>query len=190
MKEMKGLLASITNILMILYPFLVYVGLNHFEPRLLALLLCLILALRLLSGKQPGLLPPRYHLLLVLAAVVLVMLTLLGNVSWGLKLYPVVVNLGFLGLFTWSLYYPPSMIERLARLREPELPARAIIYTRRVTQLWCLFFAINGGLALYTAFWASVAAWTLYNGLIAYLLIGGLLAGEYLFRRYWLEKQE
>ena len=187
---MKRLLASITSILMILYPFLIYLGLHHFEPRLLALLLCLILVLRLLTGKQPGLLPPRYRLLLVLAAVLLVMLTLLGNVSWGLKLYPVVVNVGFLGLFAWSLYYPPSMIERLARLRDPELPPRAIIYTRRVTQLWCLFFAINGSMALYTALWASVAVWTLYNGLIAYLLIGGLLAGEYLFRCYWRVKQE
>jgi len=58
----------------------------------------------------------------------------------------------------------PSMIERLARLREPRLPQAAIAYTRRVTQVWCVFFAINGAIALVTAIWASDQVWALYNG--------------------------
>ncbi len=55
-------------------------------------------------------------------------------------------------------------------------------YTRRVTQVWCIFFFINGAIALGTALWASAAVWSLYNGVIAYLLMGGLLGGEYLVR--------
>jgi hypothetical protein len=46
-----------------------------------------------------------------------------------------------------SLLSGPSMIERLARLREPDLPPEAIRYTRRVTQAWCVFFVFNGGIA-------------------------------------------
>lgn len=187
---MKKLLISISALLMVLYPFLIYLGLNHFEPRLLALLLLLVLTLRLLNARRGGLVTPRYRLLLVLAGMLLVILTLLGNVSWGLKLYPVVVNLGFLGVFAWSLRYPPSLIERLARLKEPDLPPRAVIYTRRVTRIWCVFFILNAAVALYTALWSSTAVWTLYNGLIAYLLIGGLLGGEYLFRHCCLGKEE
>jgi uncharacterized membrane protein len=79
------------------------------------------------------------------------------------------------------------MIERLARIREPELPAPAIYYTRRVTQVWCLFFALNGVIALITTLWASAAVWTIYNGLVAYLLMGLLFAVEYSVR--WRFKQ-
>jgi uncharacterized membrane protein len=99
-----------------------------------------------------------------------------------LKLYPVLVNLGMLVVFGYSLYAPPSMIERMARLSDPALPAYAIAYTRRVTQVWCGFFVMNGTLALLTAVWASAAIWSLYNGVLAYVLMGCLFAGEYLVR--------
>jgi uncharacterized membrane protein len=99
-----------------------------------------------------------------------------------LKFYPVFVNAALLSAFIYSLIVPPSMVERFARLREPELPVSAMYYTRRVTQIWCVFFAINGTIALITALWASAALWTLYNGFIAYLLMGLLFTGEYLVR--------
>jgi uncharacterized membrane protein len=57
-------------------------------------------------------------------------------------------------------------------------------YTFRITQIWCAFFLINGTLAAYTALFTSRAAWALYNGLIAYLLMGALFAGEWLYRRW------
>ena len=46
-----------------------------------------------------------------------------------------------------------------------------------------VFFALNGAVALITALWASAATWSLYNGVIAYLLMGVLFAGEYGARR-------
>jgi uncharacterized membrane protein len=46
-----------------------------------------------------------------------------------------------------------------------------------------VFFAVNGSVALATALWASTALWTLYNGLVAYLLMGALMGGEWLVRR-------
>lgn len=105
-----------------------------------------------------------------------------SNALLPLKLYPLLINAVMLSVFAYTLISPPSMIERFARLREPDLPAQAIAYTRRVTQVWCGFFIINGLIALATALWASEAAWSLYNGLIAYLLMGLLFGGEYLFR--------
>ena len=88
-----------------------------------------------------------------------------------------------LAVFAISLRYPPSAIERLARLQEPDLPESGVRYTRRVTQVWCGFFIVNGSIALATVLWASDAAWALYNGLIAYLLMGLLFAAEWLVRR-------
>ena len=78
------------------------------------------------------------------------------------------------------------MIERFARLGEADLPPAAIGYTRRVTQIWCVFFVGNGALAIYTALYASRDDWALYNGCIAYLLMGALFGGEWLFRRFFV----
>jgi uncharacterized membrane protein len=41
---------------------------------------------------------------------------------------------------------------------------------------------MNGLIACYTAFFTSLETWTLYNGLIAYILMGLLFAGEYVVR--------
>lgn len=188
---MKMLLAAASTVMVVLYPLLVYLGLSRFEPRVVALLLCLVLVLRLLQKPGPGFLVSlRYRVLLALAAVLLVVVTLINNHHWGLKLYPVVVNLAFLLIFAWSLRYPPSIIERLARLREPELPVEAQNYTRRVTQVWCVFFICNGLVALYTALFSSLAIWTLYNGLIAYVLMGLLFGAEFLYRHCCLRQRK
>ncbi|MEL2256273.1 hypothetical protein AAER79_32680, partial [Klebsiella pneumoniae] len=52
-----------------------------------------------------------------------------------------------------------------------------------VTQVWCGFFIINGAIALFTVLHADISLWTLWNGMIAYLLMGTLMAGEWLVRQ-------
>jgi uncharacterized membrane protein len=106
-----------------------------------------------------------------------------ANALGPLKLYPVLVNAVMLALFAASLRWPPSAVERMARLRHPDLPPRGVAYTRRVTWVWCGFFVANGALALITALWASERVWSLYNGLIAYVVMGVLFAGEWLVRQ-------
>lgn len=71
------------------------------------------------------------------------------------------------------------IVERLARLQEPDLPEKGVRYTRRVTQIWCGFFIINGGIALFTALYGDMSLWTAWNGMIAYFLMGTLMAGEW-----------
>ena len=120
--------------------------------------------------------------------LLLFILAVWSNGWLPLKLYPVLVNVALLGVFAYSLISPPSIIERFARMREPDLPVEAIGYTRRVTQVWCGFFSVNGAIALMTALWASATIWTLYNGLIAYLVMGLLFGGEY-FTRWHFKKR-
>jgi uncharacterized membrane protein len=122
-------------------------------------------------------------IILIATLVPLAALAVLSNDALPLKLYPVVVNAGFLALFGWSLYAPPTVIERMVRLRTPDLPAAAVAYIKKVTAVWCAFFFLNGSVAFLTARYASTAVWLLYNGLIAYGLMGLLFAGEYLVRR-------
>jgi uncharacterized membrane protein len=105
-----------------------------------------------------------------------------SNELLTLRFYPAIANAAMLLLFAWSLLSPPSLIERIARIQHPNLPLEGMIYTRRVTQIWCGFFIVNGSLALITTLWGSLEIWSLYNGFIAYLLMGLLFAGEYLVR--------
>lgn len=102
--------------------------------------------------------------------------------AWVLA-YPVFMNAFMLVIFAATLIRPPSLIERLARLKHHTLPPEGVAYTRRVTQLWCGFFVINGLVAAWTVFAASREVWVLYNGLISYLLMGLLFVGEWLYRR-------
>jgi len=99
------------------------------------------------------------------------------------KAYPIAINLGLLAAFGLSLRRGMPMVERLARLQEPELPPHAVAYTRRVTQAWCVFFVANAGLSLASALWASEAVWALYNGAVAYALMGLFFGVEWLIRR-------
>ncbi|MPW19049.1 hypothetical protein GCT13_19650 [Paraburkholderia sp. CNPSo 3157] len=99
-----------------------------------------------------------------------------------LRIYPSLVNLGLLIAFGATLVRGPTMIEKFARIGTPDLGEPAIRYTRRVTQIWCVFFVLNGAFSLYTALYWSREAWSLYNGAIAYGLIGVLLAGEIAWR--------
>ena len=46
------------------------------------------------------------------------------------------------------------------------------------------FFAGNGSLAAGLAVYASLGIWTIYNGVIAYLLMGTLFASEFLYRHW------
>ena len=164
-------------ILSIAYPLLVFFLLGRFEPRWLSLLLFALALLRAIGTKE------RHWRWIAAVTGGLAGWALLSNGALPLKLYPVLVNAGLLLLFGLSLKFGMPLIERLARLREPELPPEAVAYTRRVTQVWCVFFVVNGGIALATALWASERIWALYNGLIAYGLIGALFVGEWLVRQ-------
>ncbi|HUK42040.1 MAG TPA: hypothetical protein VLX11_13370 [Candidatus Acidoferrales bacterium] len=166
--------------LTLIYPLAIWLGQKQFEPRFLAVLLVLAALTR-----SPALRIGRANQWWVGAVVLLFIFAVWNNALLPLKLYPVLVNTAMLGVFGYTLLFPPSMAERFARIREPHLPPQAIGYTRRVTQVWCGFFALNGAAALITALWASPKAWWLYNGLIAYVLMGLLFAGEYFTRLHF-----
>ncbi|NDL65628.1 DNA gyrase subunit B [Enterobacteriales bacterium SAP-6] len=166
-----------------LYPFAVWYGITHGRPDRVALALAGIFLLRLLVFR--GLLPALNWLAKALALFGI----LLCAASWLLKShhlllwYPVMMSGLMLALFSASLFSRASMVERLARLREPWLSPRAIAYTRRVTQAWCLFFIINGGAALFTCLYGDMSLWALYNGVISYLLMGLLMGTEWIIRK-------
>lgn len=137
----------------------------------------LIIGVALLTWRVPQ----ARRLAICLAALLLV-LGGLGHAELGMRAYPVAVNGIMLVTFLSSLWQGMPIIERLARLRDPDLSPAGIRYTRRVTWAWCGFFTFNGAIACWTALYADLAVWSLYNGVISYLLIALMFAGEWLLR--------
>jgi uncharacterized membrane protein len=161
----------------LLYPVIIYLGLGRVEPRLMALFLLAIVIARAIISRDAVWLGAAG------GALLLAIVSILGNQSLPLKLYPVLVSGVMLAVFGLSLRHPPTAIERIARLHDPQLPPEAVSYTRKVTKVWCFFFIANAGISLATVIWASDRVWAIYNGLISYVLMGILFAGEWLVRQ-------
>ena len=171
------LLAAVLLAVSLAYPVVVYLALGHVSPRWIALLLVALALARAWVTRES------FWLVAAALAGVLAIAGALGDQWWPLKLYPALVNLVMFGLFAMSLWRGPSVVERLARVRDPDFPPAAVVYTRRVTQVWCGFFVVNGLIATATALWASAGVWALYNGLLSYVAMGLLMGGEWLVRR-------
>jgi len=178
------LLDAIFAGLTIVYPFLVYLTLGRLSPGILALILLAVYGARFIALRRRTATvssPIAAWTFFALATFAIVVFA--TGSSATLLYYPAVVNAMLFAVFGYSVLHPPTVIERIARLREPDLPASGVAYTRRVTIAWLVFFAANGSVAFATAVVADMSLWSLYNGLVAYLLIGAMFAVEFAIRR-------
>jgi uncharacterized membrane protein len=167
------------------YPALVWFGLTHWSPRNLALvMLCVVLpaaALRLRGVPRESL---RGVAAVPLVTVFVLCLAAVLDAKGYVLVVPVAINAALLLGFLVTLR-PDAMpmLERMARLQEPNLSGAKRSWCRLWTWNWCFFFVANGAIALVLAQWAPLAWWALYNGLIAYGLMGALFATEWVMRR-------
>lgn len=173
---------------MLAYPFLVYGGLRLLEPRGLAVALGGVLLLREVVRSRNG--PPAPLLVpLILVAAVLALAAIFNEGRFFLFV-PVLINAALLVSFARTLLTGPSMVESLARRRLAHLSAEDLAYCRRVTEVWCAFFLANGAVILWLALRAPLEQWALYTGLVAYLLVGALFAGELMYRAWRFRRYE
>jgi uncharacterized membrane protein len=165
----------------LLYPFAAYLGLESGAHEWLGAVLIGFGVLRL----WPALGGPRARAPEIAMAAVMIgfgAATLLVRSGGLLLFYPCLMSMTALSLFALSMVFPPTVIERFARLREPTLPTEAVRYCRRVNLVWCLFLAANSTVALWTVLQADHRVWLLYNGFLSYVLMGALFVGEFVVR--------
>lgn len=205
MKKLRIIIQITSTLLIGIYPFIVFLGLTYFSISIVSLLIITIAILRYLAlyfspkeievnidhntqnkASKNGNKVNTLKTLMIISVIIAIFSLISQSLNWML-FYPIIVNLILLFNFSYSLISPPSMIERFARLKEKELPEAAIIYTKNVTKIWCLFFLINGSIAFLTTF--NLEYWTLYNGFISYLLIAILLGGEFLYRKWKIQRK-
>jgi uncharacterized membrane protein len=168
------------------YPFLVYFGqaysgLSFLQPPLFIVIALGLIGLRLMAMRGPD---GRPWLFGMASAAVVLLLLLALNAGFAVMAYPVVISLTVAGIFGGSLLWPPSIVERFARMREADLPPAAIGYLRGVTQVWFLFLLANAAVAAALGLWGPLHLWTLWTGLVSYLLMGALFLGELAWRHF------
>lgn len=184
---MAAVITVLWVVITLAYPLVVYFGFQHWPPHvlsgvLLGLFGTLVLLRRLAQRAAPQ--SPDWRSSVVPLAIG--SLLLLGAVlrqAAFVKAVPVIVNGALLTIFGLSLRGDVSMVERFARRQDPDLSPSKVAYCRTVTKVWCGFFALNILVTLALATFASTAAWTLYTGLVAYVLIGVMFTVEYIVRK-------
>jgi uncharacterized membrane protein len=170
-------LKAVLILVTLTYPFLVYWGIQNYDAAMLLPLLAVMLVLRWFTDRQG-----RDRRVIVFSIIGLMLVTLFAGARQGLMFYPVLVNAGLLLVFASSLFAHQTVIEKIARIKEPDLPPEGVAYTRKVTWVWCGFFLFNGFVSALTIAWGSEQLWMLYNGFISYLLIALLVVGEWVVR--------
>lgn len=175
----KRIVTIALALLGIAYPVIVYFGLGVVSPRII-----LIAAIMFVIARAAMFFIARKYGPGLIACVVAFILGLAGFASeiLALRFYPVIVSTALALVFTVSLFYGMPVIERFARLQTPSLDSFGVRYTRQLTKVWIGFFVANGLVSLWTALYATLETWTLYNGLISYILITVLFVGEWPIR--------
>ena len=164
----------------IAYPFIVYAAMGT-----LPLWVFLALGLGVIGFRLYGMrkdIDLGFWGVALVAVAFLLILLFMKNALGAVQAYPVIIGLSFAAVFGFSLLHPPTVAERIARLSEPDLPPAGVRYTRRVTWVWFVFLLGNAAVSVATIIWGTLAQWTLWNGLISYLLMGLLFVGEYAVR--------
>jgi len=181
---MKTLLRVLISMMLISYPLLVW---WLAQQGLTDGLLFLLLAVLLLQVAVQGLKSPKSWVSVAVLAVVTITFLFTDQLT-SVLLYPVWMNAAMLTVFSLSLWFKPAVITRLARIMEGELSKKAVAYTEKVTWVWVGFFLINGAVSLATVLYGDMDTWTLYNGFIAYVLMGLLFIIEWSVRRVVKDK--
>jgi len=182
-----SLLKKLTHIMLacgaVVYPLAMYFGLKTFSPRLVAILCgSMVMAGAVLKTRHP------YTLRLLIPVIGVMLLCLISvffNQSHVMLYLPVLISTNLLLSFGYTLFRPPSMVAIFAqRTTSMTFDAQQLRYCRQVTLIWVVFFVFNGTVAGLTACCAALEVWSLYNGLIAYGVMGLLFMTE-LFYRHW-----
>lgn len=179
---MNKLGAALLSFASLLYPFVWYIGRERGWFGGLALGMAVLWLLR--GVLQHNRLQKTLSFLVATFFVMVLLLDRPDSLYW----YPVAVNVLMLAVFGGSLFAGQTVVERLARLQTPDLPPEGVRYTRRVTQIWCVFFVLNGAVSAGLAWFAYYDWWAFYTGVLSYVLMAALMGGEFLFRKRFVQK--
>ncbi len=169
--------------LLLIYSLCIHFGAlsGHQLPAIIVLgtLICLLLFNR------------RRWWLLPLVPLVLYLIWSTDSAGALLLLPPVLINM-MLALVFGSTLLPGAtpLITQFSKIMKGDLTPKAIIYTRRVTIAWVVFFV---GIALESvllALYTSPVMWSLFTNFLNYVFLLLFFLAEYLLRVHLFPEQE
>lgn len=104
-----------------------------------------------------------------------------------LKVYPVIMNFLVTITFIFSLKKQRPIIEQFALKMGYLIDEQGRKYARKSTIAWSIFLSCNFVASFVTLF-LPLRIWTLYNGLISYVLIGIAFVIEFFLHRQQVAK--
>jgi uncharacterized membrane protein len=185
-KRALTILGIVVNaIVVIAYPLAIFWGLTHLSARSVSLM---VLALVIPGIAWRFRKADRATFWSIVRLPIAILCLLLGGIATDdprfVLALPVLINAVLLIEFGSSLRVGSTpMIERFARLQDPDLDPPKQRHTRQWTIAWCAFFVGNGAIAAGLAWLAPLWWWTVYTGGIAYALMGAMFAIERIQRR-------
>lgn len=170
--------------LLTLYPFAVYFGIRFLPVSFFAALLAVLVAMRFVftsPDERRSILP----------VVALMFAFAIGAAIYGkaqaLLYYPALMNLLLGTLFASSVRNGDPILLRIVRARRIPMSKYGPAYITRLTMLWAAFFFLNALVSLWTTT-LTLEAWTLYNGLVTYVIVALLFVIELLYRRHYKKR--
>jgi len=184
-QERKRISDALQGIYFLSYPFVVYYAYTRLGTRALAIALLALYGVSIAIRFRRSATEIRQLLREHAGLVALIAIAFATGNPTVLLLMPVIVSGYLFWTFSSSLREGMPMIERFARIVEDDLPDFTLPYCRKVTIVWCVFLAFNALCVLILALAAPIEWWALYSGLIAYLLVGTLVLGEFVVHKIW-----
>jgi len=184
-RSAKDLLPVLIFLVTLAYPFLVYLNIDSVEPGWFGAALLVMAVFRLIvTGTDRQLSDWLITAVITLFCSVIIIL----ESEILLKCYPVMMSIAMGLVFLISLKDKHNLIERFAAAGGKQPPEKARGYLQKLCIAWGILLLLNGAVAAWTVWFASLAVWTLYNGLISYLLIAGFIVVELVYRNYYKKK--
>ena len=122
--------------------------------------------------------------------IMLLVILIFHYTNWIVaKYYPVIVNFVLFCIFFGSTFSEETVIQKMAKLMEPNIKPKALEYTRILTYIWSIFMLANFFISLATVF-MSEKVWAIYNGFLSYMLVGGFFIIEYMVRINFKKKYD
>ncbi|MDR2767267.1 MAG: hypothetical protein LBB82_02950 [Treponema sp.] len=184
--------------ILVLYPVLIFCSLVIFKmpPRNLSLAVIffasvyVFLSYRHYHGKNRWMV---FLCPLILFGIGLA--AFLINSSCVFKLYPALADLAYGIIFGMSLFIPPPIVYQLGILVAKDIKktvseARLVSLSRTMTIIWCVFFVIDGIIAVITTFAASDTVWGIYNAGLSYVNMGLIFAVQFLYYKFVVKKEK
>ena len=180
---MLGVFRLLQITLLILYPIVTHVAVYLHNPNLALVVLMLLIISSIQANKNSKNIV--LSSLLVASLIGIIIISMRYQNFLLLYFPPIIISAMMLWIFSRTLMpkHEP-LITSFARIIYHENSLEVQQYTRRVTQLWSLFFLVMLIESILLSLFVSPKIWSLFCNILNYAFIGLLFVGEGLYRKY------